>query len=244
MGFLVLGKLTISRLRAGVRICSRKRLFRNLRMSLLPIRAMRISRRAAATAESELSLMKRGSLTPSLCAAEVRGLRREKMRNPCAETARSLRWSIAQNPHAAKPPNLRTGRAPSRPRPQAAPSQPQPLSQLRPLPLQATPNLRNLSRPSSTFRCSASYIEVVMGGSCSSSTARPDISRLSTHRSWCRGKLFPNGLPVWTREQHRAPSTPCALAVFLLKTVLLVEACRISNIPSSFINRVLEISNY
>ena len=186
MAFLGLGKLTSARLRVGMRNSLRAHLFRNLRMRLPSIRVMRIFRHAAAIAESELSLMKRGSLTPSLCAAEVRGLRREKMRNPCAETARSLRWSIAQNPHAAKPPNLRTGRAPSRPRPQAAPSQPQPLSQLRPLPLQATPNLRNLSRPSSTFRCSASCTEAVMGVSCSSSIVRPATSLPSTHRSWCR----------------------------------------------------------
>ena len=51
MVFPALGKPTSSRLRAGMRTSSRKRLFRNLRMRLLPIRVMRISRRAVATAE-------------------------------------------------------------------------------------------------------------------------------------------------------------------------------------------------
>lgn len=165
-GFPALGNPTSTRLRAGMRTSSRKRLFRNLRMRLLPIRVMRISRRAVATAELASSSMRWGSSTLNLCAAGARGLCQERMRNPCAETAWSLCWSRA--------PNLRAERTPSRSRPQVAPSRP---------PLRTTPNQRNLSRPSSTSRCFASSIEAVMGGSCSSSIVRPAILPPSTHRS-------------------------------------------------------------
>ena len=76
-----------------------------------------------------------------------------------------------------KSPNLRAERTPSRSRPQVAPSRP---------PLRTTPNQRNLSRPSSTSRCSASSIEAETGASSSSSIVRPAISPPSTHRSSCK----------------------------------------------------------
>lgn len=58
---------------------------------------------------------------------------------------------------------------------------------------QTSPNMPHLSRPSSTSRCFASCIEAVMGGSCSSSIVRLAISLPSTHRSWCRERVFFGG---------------------------------------------------
>ena len=222
MAFLGLGKQTSARLRDGARISSRRHLSRNLRMSLLPIRAMRISRRGAATVESVSSSTKAPTSIPS-------------------------------RPRAMAPKLLQFARAPRKSRPQKAPNPllaqatPNPLLPQAilgaPLPL-TSPNKPHLSRPSLTSRCFASCIEAVMGGSCSSSIVRLAISLPSTHRSWCRERVFFGGSSCSGAIAASSCFTALRFSCIAPSENPALDRNRFDiKFPSSFINRVLDSSN-
>lgn len=189
MGFPALGNPTSTRLRAGMRTSSRKRLFRNLRMRLLPIRVMRISQRAVATAESVSSSTKAPTSTPNQRCAVV------PLQPRPLVTWLSRRVSISQRlPSQVKSPRCANARRSHRSGVQSLLRSPAILGLLPPTLIVApkpplpprTPSLPRRARLSSTSRCFASSIEAVMGVSCSSSIVRPAISLPSTHRSWCK----------------------------------------------------------
>ena len=189
MGFPALGNPSSTRLRAGMRTSLRKRLFRNLRMRLLPIRVMKISRRVAATVESVSSSTKAPTSIPNQRCAVV-----PLQPRPLVAWL-SRRVSISQRlPSQAKPPRCANARRSHRSGVQSLLRSPAILGLLPPNLIVApkpslppgTPNLPRRAMLSSTSRCSASSIEAETGGSCSSSIVRPAILPPSMHRSSCK----------------------------------------------------------